>query len=123
MFLQNLYVWKPFRAIAALMLVLVMMTACQEIAQVINKPVTTVSGSENSSPMASTIAAKSAPLTDEEKAFGMDMLNDKNFQELTQMRQVFIFKLKIALAQDRNALKQAIIKNDTKRFVRRPKKG
>lgn len=69
MFLQNFSNWKPFRAVAAFMLVLVMATACQETAQVINEPIAAKKSavqSENIDTKASTQSI--APLSEAERA-------------------------------------------------------
>jgi hypothetical protein len=116
MFLQNLYVWKPFRAVAAAMLVLVMATACQETAQQITQPSAKASVALTETTQGTAIA-QNAPLSEAELALVKKMEGDKDVAAMNLMQKTIIFKMKIAIGHDKEGFKQAILNKDSKRFV------
>jgi murein L,D-transpeptidase YcbB/YkuD len=112
MFLQNLYTWKPFRAVAAAMLVLVMATACQETAQVINKPIIV------SDEISSTKSLAQVQLTDQEKALGTELADDVDTQFLVETSRTMYVKFKMAATNKRVELDMAIATKDSKALLR-----
>ncbi len=116
MFLQNLYVWKPFRAVAAAMLVLVMATACQETAQQVIQPSAKAPVAQTETTQGN-MTAQNAPLSEAELAFMKKMEGDKDIAAVNQMQKTFIFKMKIAIGHDKEGFKQVILSKDSKRFL------
>lgn len=117
MSLEKITSSRPFKAMAAFLFGVMILSACQETAQVVNKPISTANPSANLSQKSSVASAESLKLSDEERALGQELLQDKDFQDLNEMRQLLMFKLKIALAHDRNAVKEAILQNDVHSFA------
>jgi hypothetical protein len=119
MFLQNLYNWKPFRAVAALMLVLFMATACQETAQqVIQKSTSAPPIAETKSANRDNVAAQSIlSLTEVEKAFMKKIEGDKDVAAMNKIQKTLILKMKIAIGHDKEGFKQAILNKDGKKFL------
>ena len=117
MFLQNLYVWKPFRAVAAAMLVLVMATACQETAQQVIQPSANVPVAQSEATQEKVTLAQNTSLTSEERALAKKVATDKDFLALREMHKTLVFKMKIAMGHDKEKFKQAVVKNDVKTFA------
>lgn len=85
MFLQNFFSWKPVRAIAAFMAILVMATACQETAQVINKPMAANESIAQSEQAQETAVAQNTPLSEAELALAKKVDSDKDIAVMNQM--------------------------------------
>jgi hypothetical protein len=112
MFLQNLYTWKPFRAVAAAMLVLVMATACQETAQVINRT--------NSGNTQTVVDNQSShkKMSEDEQTLVQEFVDNSDMQFLVDANRKMLVKMKIAISNDREGFKQALENKDSKAVIR-----
>ena len=121
MSLEKLYSSRPFKAMAAFLFGVMILSACQEAAQVVNKPTTDKSALKNESINQSEATQKqtmaqnsSAPLSEQERALAKKLVHDKDFIALREMQQTLLFKMKIAIGHDKERFKKAMMKNDIK---------
>lgn len=121
MSLEKIYSSRPFKAMAALLFGVMVLSACQETAQVVNKPAIDKSVLKNESiaqseaTQAQAIAENTnTPLSEQERALAKKLGRDDDFIALREMQQTLLFKMKIAIGHDKERFKQAMMKNDAK---------
>jgi hypothetical protein len=116
MFLQNLYNWKPFRAVTALMLVLFTAIACQETAQQVIHKSANAPLAQTESSQQNLSVAQITSLSEAEKVLAKKIEGDKDIAAMNEMQKTLVFKMKIAVGHDKEKFKQAIINKDYKTY-------
>lgn len=114
MSLEKMYSSRPFKAMAAFLFSVMVLSACQETAQVINKPAP--NDVQNTSAVAKGDTFQQ--MTQEEQTLITQLADDTDMQFLADASRKMIVKMKLAISKDRIGFKYAMETKDSKAIIK-----